>query len=96
MCCFFVVLVFLGPRAGILLWYLINPARWALAFPQSWLVPLAGSILVPWMTMMYVILFPGGITGFEWVWLGLGLLADIAWWAGGGFRRRAPGYKGQY
>jgi hypothetical protein len=96
MCCFFVVLVFLGPRAGILLWYLINPARWALAFPQSWLVPLAGSILVPWMTMMYVIVFPGGVTGLEWLWLGLGLFADIAWWAGGGFRRRAPGYKGQY
>ena len=46
--------------------------------------------------MMYVIEFPGGITGWEWLWLGLALVADIAFWAGGGFRRRMPGYKGQY
>jgi len=31
---------------------------------------------------MYVIVFPGGITGFDWVWLGLGLFADIVWWSG--------------
>jgi hypothetical protein len=96
MCCFWTVLIFLGPRAGILFWYLVNPARWALAFPQSWIVPLAGSIFVPWTTMMYVIEFPGGITGWEWLWLGLALVADIAFWAGGGFRRRMPGYSGQY
>jgi hypothetical protein len=65
MCCFFAILVFLGPRAGILIWYLINPALWARAFPQSWIVPLAGSIVVPWTTMMYVLLFPGGITGWD-------------------------------
>jgi hypothetical protein len=28
MCCFFTALVFLGPRAGILIWWLINPVRW--------------------------------------------------------------------
>jgi hypothetical protein len=43
-----------------------------------------------------VLLFQGGITGFEWVWLGLALFADIAFWAGGGFRRRMPNYSGQY
>jgi len=32
MCCFFTVLVFLGPRAGILIWYLVNPTIWARAF----------------------------------------------------------------
>jgi hypothetical protein len=95
MCCFFTILVFLGPRAGILIWYLVNPARWALAFPQSWIVPLASSIFIPWTTMMYVIEFPGGIVGWEWLWIGLALVADIAWWAGGGFRRRMPGYTGQ-
>jgi hypothetical protein len=96
MCCFFTILVFLGPRAGILVWYLVNPARWALAFPQTWVWPLLGSIFLPWLTLMYVIVFPGGIVGFDWVWLGLALVADIAWWAGGGFRRRMPGYTSQY
>ena len=43
---------------------------------------------------MYVIVFPGGITGFDWIWLGLGLLADISSYAGGGWgnRNRIPGY----
>jgi hypothetical protein len=46
--------------------------------------------------MMYVLVFPGGINGFDWLWLGLGVLGDIAWWAGAGGRRRVPGYRGQY
>lgn len=95
MCCLFTVLVFLGPRAGILVWWLLQPARWNAAF-QGFLVPLLGFIFVPWTTMMYVLVFPGGVAGFDWVWLGLGLLADIAWWSGAAARKRVPGYTGQY
>ena len=95
MCCLFTVLVFLGPRAGILVWWLLNPARWQLAF-QNFLWPLLGFIFVPWTTMMYVLVFPGGVNGFDGLWLGLGLLADIGWWAGAAGRRRVPGYTGQY
>ncbi len=95
MCCLFTVLVFLGPRAGILVWWLLQPARWNAAF-QGFLMPLLGFIFVPWTTIMYVLVFPGGITGFDWVWLGLGLLADIAWWSGAAARKRVPGYTGQY
>ncbi len=95
MCCFFTVLVFLGPRAGILIWWLVQPARWNAAF-QNLLWPILGFIFVPWTTMMYVLVVPGGVTGFDWVWLGLGLLADIGWWSGAAARRRVPGYSGQY
>lgn len=95
MCCFFTILVFLGPRAGILIWWLINPLIWQAAFP-SFLWPLLGFIFAPWTTMMYVIVFPGGVTGFDWVWLGLALLADIGWWSGAAFRRRVPNYTGRY
>jgi len=95
MCCVFTVLVFLGPRAGALIWWLVNPARWNLAF-TSFIWPILGIIFVPWTTLMYMIVFPGGVVGLDWLWLGLGLVADIAWWAGGGFRRRMPGYTGQY
>ena len=97
MCCLFTVLVFLGPRAGILVWWLLQPARWQAAFNQfSFLVPLLGFIFLPWVTLMYVIVAPGGVNGFDWVWLGLALLADIAWWSGAAARRRVPGYAGQY
>jgi hypothetical protein len=69
---------------------------WARAFPQSCVVPLASSVFLPWVTMMYALVFPGGITGWEWLWMGQALVAIIAWWAGGRFRRRRPGYTGQY
>ncbi len=95
MCCFFTVLLFLGPRAAILVWWLLQPSRWNLAFP-SFIWPLLGFIFIPWTTMAYVLVFPGGIVGFDWIWLGLGLILDIGWWAGGGFRRRVPGYSGRY
>lgn len=95
MCCFATILVFLGPRAGILVWWLLNPARWQLAF-NNFIWGLLGFIFVPWTTLMYMIVFPGGVTGFDWLWLGLGLLADIGWWAGAAARKRVPGYSGQY
>lgn len=87
MCCFFATLVFLGPRAAILIWWLINPVRWQLAF-TNFIWGILGFFFLPWTTIMYVIVFPGGIVGFDWVWLGLGLLADIASYAGGGWRRK--------
>ncbi len=95
MCCFFVILLFLGPRFAIPIWWLLQPARWNAAF-QSFIWPLLGFIFAPWTTMMYVLVFPGGITGFDWFWLGLGVIADIAWWSGSAARRRAPGYSGRY
>jgi len=89
------MLLLLGPRFGLLVWWLINPARFSLAF-DGWILPTLGAIFVPWTTMMYLVVFPGGVVGWDWLWLGLGLLSDIAWWAGGGFRKRVPGYTGQY
>ena len=43
---------------------------------------------------MYVIVEPvGGISGFDWVWLGIGLLADIGMYAGSAYKReQVPGY----
>lgn len=97
MCCFFTALFFLGPRAAILIWWLINPARWALAFTGSFIWPLLGFLFLPWTTLMYVIVAPvGGVTGFDWIWMALAVLADISMYAGGGYgnRDRVPGYGG--
>jgi hypothetical protein len=95
MCCFLTALVLLGPRFAILVWWLINPLRFNAAF-TNWILPLLMALFLPWTMIMYLIVFPGGIVGFDWIWMGLGLLADVAWYAGGGFRRRAPGYSGTY
>jgi hypothetical protein len=43
---------------------------------------------------MYLIVGGGGIVGFDWVWLGLALVADLASYGGGAYgnRDRIPGY----
>ena len=92
MCCFFTTLLLLGPRAAILIWWLLQPVRWQAAFP-SFIWPLLGFIFVPWTTLMYVLVAPGGVIGFDWVWLGLAVIADIGMYVGGGYgnRDRIPG-----
>ena len=92
MCCFFVVLVTLGPRIGLLLWWLFDRVRFQLVF-QTWIWPLLGLIFLPWVTLMYIVVAPGGITGLDWLWLGLALFVDIASWSSGAYKRRSvPGY----
>jgi hypothetical protein len=93
MCCILTSLLLLGPRAAALIWWLINPFRFNAAF-SSVIWPILGIIFLPWTTLMYLIIFPGGVVGFDWLWLGLGVLADIATYTGGGYgnRDRIPGY----
>jgi hypothetical protein len=88
MCCLFTALVFLGPRFGIVIWALLEPARWQAAF-DSFVWPLLGFIFVPWMTLSYAFVAVGGIEGGDWLIVGLGLLLDIFSWAGGGYGNRA-------
>jgi hypothetical protein len=96
MCCFFTSLVLLGPRAAILIWWLINPLRFSAAF-STFILPLLGIIFLPWTTLMYLIVWSPivGITGFDWVWLGLAVLADIVSYTGGAYgnRDRMPAYR---
>jgi hypothetical protein len=95
MCCFFTTLLLLGPRAAILIRWLINPVRWQATF-SSFIWPLLGFIFLPWTTLMYVLVAPGGVIGFDWVWLALAVVADIGMYVGGGYgnRDRIPGYGG--
>ena len=88
MCCAFTTLVLLGPRFAGLLWWLVQPARWSAAFNGSWLWPVLGLIFAPWLTLMYVIVAPGGIVGLDWLWLGLALVADISSYSGGAYGNR--------
>lgn len=90
MCCFFAALVMLGPRAAILFWWLIDPTRWQLAFP-NFFVSLFGFLFLPWTTLMYVVVAAGGVVGFDWIILGLGVLIDI-----GGYTSSAYGRREQY
>jgi hypothetical protein len=72
----------------------MRPALWSSVF-NTWFWPLLGLIFLPWTTLMYVLVSPGGVTGFDWLWLALSLFADLASYGGGvyGNRKRIPGYK---
>ncbi len=88
MCCFFTVLVFLGPRVAGIIWWLFQPARWNLVF-DTFIIPILGIIFLPWTLLMYVIVAPGGLTGLEWVFVGLMLVFDIGSYVGGGWGNRS-------
>ena len=93
MCCAFMTLVLLGPRVFNFFWWLVSPVRYSTAF-NTFIFPLLGILFIPWTVLMYVTIFPGGVTGWDFMWLGLAFLADIASYTGGGYsqRQRIPGY----
>ncbi len=87
MCCLFTVLLVLGPRAAIVVWWLTDPAVWSRAF-DTFLWPFVGFIFVPWTTLMYVLVSPGGVDGLDWAWLALALFGDLAMHGGGAYGNR--------
>ncbi len=87
MCCIFAILILFGPRLGVLIWWLMRPAYFQLVF-GSWVMPLFGLIFLPWTTLMYLIVAPGGITGLKWFWIISGLLLDIGSYSSSAYGNR--------
>ena len=77
-----------SPRLVMVIWWLLDMARWAATFDNV-LVPILGFILVPWTTLMYVLVAPGGVSGIDWLWLGVAVLVDLGSLGGGAARGRA-------
>ena len=95
MCCFFTVLVFLGPRIAGVIWWLVDRLRWSASFRDWpldslwWIWPVLGLIFLPWTTLMYVAVAPGGVEGFwEWGFLILAFIIDLGAYGGGGYGNR--------
>ena len=88
MCCFITALLLFGPRLAVLVWWLVEPARFNAAV-NGFLIPCLGFLFLPWTLLAYLVAWQaGGIQGFGWVVVGLGLLADIATYSGGGYGNR--------
>lgn len=81
--CLFLILLLAGPRAGIAVWWLFEPSRWNLVF-HGWVWPVLGFLFAPWTTLMYVLVYRGGVNGLDYLWLGLAILADLGSLVGGG------------
>lgn len=91
MCCLVSAILLLGPRIGILIWWLMDNELWNSVY-QGWIVPLLGFIFAPWTTLAYVAVFPGGIQLFDWIILGFAILLDLSSWFGGYRNRRNVPY----
>jgi hypothetical protein len=69
------------PRAGMLIFWLLRPARVDAAF-STWLVPLLGVIFLPFATLMYTVLWEvGGLHGWAWFWVVIAGVLDLSHWA---------------
>ncbi|KTB48116.1 hypothetical protein DEALK_09610 [Dehalogenimonas alkenigignens] len=90
MCCPAVIALLIGPRAAILIWWLLDQARWQAAF-DTFLIPLLGFFLLPWTTLAYVLVFRGGVEGFDFIWLIVAVLVDLGAYSGGYRSRQKMG-----
>jgi hypothetical protein len=91
--CLFVLLGGLFPRFALLILWIARPERIDATF-TSWLWPLLGIIFLPFATLIYVLLYtPGrGVTGWDWFWVGLAALLDLAHWGSSASQRnQLPG-----
>jgi hypothetical protein len=81
MCCFVLLFSALGPRFAILAIWLFG-SRVDHAFGSA-LWPLLGLLVAPWTTLMYLLVWSpvGGVSGGEWILVGLGVVLDVATYA---------------
>jgi len=90
MCCVISSLFFIGPRAGLLVWWLVNPTRFSIVY-NNLLIPLLGTIFLPVSTLTYTIIYKptfGQLAGLDWLWMGIALIIDLSLYGGGVFSRR--------
>jgi hypothetical protein len=85
------------PRVATLILWLARPLRFEAAFGGAWLWPVLGIVVLPITTLFYVVLWsPGGLAGWDWLWLFLAFMLDVGGAASSGYanRDRVPGYRG--
>ena len=87
--CLFVLMA--GIWLALFIVWVARPALVDRAF-DSWIWPLLGLIFLPFATLMYVILWQaGGLSAWDWFWVGVEALLDLGHWGAGGAQRRSQG-----
>jgi hypothetical protein len=98
-CCLGVLLLAGAPRLALVLWWFTDPARVVGTFTgwvttagsftaPLWVWPVLGFVLLPWTTVAYIFVAPGGINTLEWVILAIALLLDLGTHGGSGREAR--------
>src|SRR5215204_7150322 len=77
--CLFVLLTAVSPRLAIFLFWLARPLQFDVAFGGP-ILPLLGIVFLPYTTLLYAVVYtPGqGLVGWDWIWVGFAVFADIA------------------
>jgi hypothetical protein len=85
-CLIFLLAVLSARIALIFMWIFTNLVDRAF---DSFIVPLLGVLFLPWTTLLYVVLWSprGGVEGWEWIVVGLGLVVDIGSYGRGAMQR---------
>jgi hypothetical protein len=68
-------------RFFLLFAWIARPIAFERVFGGSWIIPCLGIMILPFTTLMYVILAtngPGNLSGIDWLWMFLALLVDVA------------------
>jgi len=82
-----------APRLILILAWIFGD-RWDRVWDGNWILPLLGIIALPYTTIMYLLVWsPGGLNGFDWVWLAMGVMLDVMKW--GQIARNREGIPGQ-
>jgi len=90
MCCVISSIFFIGPRAGLFIWWLTNPGRFGIVFNNG-VIPILGTIFFPVTTLAYLFFYKasmGGLSRFDWVWMIIAAIVDLSLYGGGVFSRR--------
>ena len=95
--CFVLALGAFAPRLALLLMALFNDVI-SRAFDDSWALALAGWLLLPYTTLIYVLIFwyEGAVEGFSWAFVVFGFVLDIASYSGAAYNRRTAAYSSGY
>jgi hypothetical protein len=72
----------LAPRIFLILGWIFSE-RWDIVWQGNWFLPLLGIIFLPYTTVMYMLSWNAvtGITGWDWLWIALGVILDIMKWS---------------
>jgi hypothetical protein len=86
-----------APRVVLAIMWIVGP-RVNAAF-DNFIVPLLGLIFLPYTTIMYVLVWnpATGLSGWDWIWVLLGVMLDIMKWGQiANKRKEVPGYPSGY
>jgi hypothetical protein len=93
--CFILLLGSFAPRLALFLMAIFNWDAITKPFDGAWVWPVLGFFLIPFTTLVYVLLYAwhGSVNGFYWFFVILAFFADLGAY-GGSYRRRSDFSRG--